>query len=55
MGAEVTVHEPTSPNKKADAEKLGAHKFVVTKDEEQLKSVQHYCLILYFEYARRRS
>ena len=41
MGAEVTVLS-TSPNKKADAEKLGAHKFVVTKDEEQVKTVQHY-------------
>jgi len=41
MGAEVTVLS-TSPNKKADAEKLGAHKFIVTKDEEQVKTVQHY-------------
>ncbi|HXB30615.1 MAG TPA: NAD(P)-dependent alcohol dehydrogenase [Puia sp.] len=41
MGAEVTVLS-TSPSKKADAEKLGAHKFVVTKDEEQVKTVQHY-------------
>ncbi len=41
MGAEVTVLS-TSPGKKADAEKLGAHKFIVTKDEEQVKTVQHY-------------
>jgi alcohol dehydrogenase (NADP+) len=40
MGAEVTVLS-TSPNKKEDAEKLGAHKFIVTKDEEQVKTVQH--------------
>ncbi|MBK0380575.1 NAD(P)-dependent alcohol dehydrogenase [Mucilaginibacter segetis] len=38
LGAEVTVLS-TSPNKKADAEKLGAHHFVVTKDEEQVKAV----------------
>src|SRR5207302_23283 len=31
MGAEVTVLS-TSPSKKADAQKLGAHDFVVTKD-----------------------
>jgi uncharacterized zinc-type alcohol dehydrogenase-like protein len=41
MGAEVTVLS-TSPNKEADAKELGAHKFVVTKDEEQLKSVTNY-------------
>jgi len=41
MGAEVTVLS-TSPNKEADAKALGAHKFVVTKDEEQLKSVANY-------------
>jgi len=41
MGAEVTVLS-TSPNKEADAKELGAHKFVVTKDAEQLKSVSNY-------------
>lgn len=38
FGAEVTVLS-TSPNKKEDALKLGAHNFIVTKDEEQVKSV----------------
>ena len=41
FGAEVTVLS-TSAGKEADAKKLGAHKFVVTKDEEQLKSVKGY-------------
>ncbi len=41
MGAEVTVLS-TSPSKEADAKKLGAHKFVVTKDEAQVQSVQGY-------------
>lgn len=41
MGAEVTVLS-TSPGKEADAKALGAHKFVVTKDAEQLKSVTNY-------------
>ena len=41
MGAEVTVLS-THASKQADALKLGAHKFVVTKDEEQAKSVQAY-------------
>lgn len=41
FGAEVTVLS-TSPEKEADAKKLGAHKFVVTKDAEQLKSVKGY-------------
>jgi uncharacterized zinc-type alcohol dehydrogenase-like protein len=41
MGAEVTVLS-TSPNKEADAKALGAHKFVVTKEEDQLKSVANY-------------
>lgn len=41
FGAEVTVLS-TSPEKGADAKKLGAHKFVVTKDAEQLKSVTGY-------------
>ncbi|RAK64552.1 NAD(P)-dependent alcohol dehydrogenase [Hymenobacter edaphi] len=39
FGAEVTVLS-TSPAKEADAKALGAHHFVVTKDEEQLKAVQ---------------
>jgi len=38
FGAEVTVLS-TSPGKKGDALKLGAHNFVITKDEEQVKSV----------------
>ncbi|MEP7142682.1 MAG: NAD(P)-dependent alcohol dehydrogenase [Ferruginibacter sp.] len=38
FGAEVTVLS-TSPGKKEDALKLGAHNFVVTTDEEQVKSV----------------
>jgi alcohol dehydrogenase (NADP+) len=38
FGAEVTVLS-TSPGKKADAMKLGAHNFVLTTDEEQLKTV----------------
>lgn len=41
FGAEVTVLS-TSPAKEADAKKLGAHKFIVTKDPEQLKSVTGY-------------
>ncbi|GAC1384020.1 MAG: NAD(P)-dependent alcohol dehydrogenase [Hymenobacter sp.] len=41
LGAEVTVLS-TSPNKEADAKELGAHKFVITKDAEQLKSVTNY-------------
>jgi uncharacterized zinc-type alcohol dehydrogenase-like protein len=39
FGAEVTVLS-TSPSKEQDAKDLGAHHFVVTKDEEQLKAVQ---------------
>jgi alcohol dehydrogenase (NADP+) len=38
FGAEVTVLS-TSPGKKSDAMKLGATNFVVTTDEEQVKSV----------------
>ena len=38
LGAEVTVLS-TSPSKKADAEKLGAHHFVVTSDPEQVKEI----------------
>ena len=41
FGAEVTVLS-TSPEKESDAKKLGAHKFIVTKDEAQLKSVTGY-------------
>jgi len=36
MGAEVTVLS-TSPSKEKDARALGAHKFLVTKDEEAVK------------------
>lgn len=36
MGADVTVLS-TSENKRADAIKLGAHQFVVTKDPDQMK------------------
>ena len=39
MGAEVTVLS-RSKSKQADAQKLGAHKFVLTTDEEQVKGVQ---------------
>jgi uncharacterized zinc-type alcohol dehydrogenase-like protein len=38
LGAEVTVLS-TSASKKVDAEKLGAHHFVVTSDPEQVKAV----------------
>ena len=41
MGAEVTVLS-TSPGKEADAKKLGAHRFVVTKDAAALKEVGSY-------------
>jgi alcohol dehydrogenase (NADP+) len=41
MGAEVTMLSHT-PSKEADAERLGAHKFVLTSDEEQVKSVTGY-------------
>jgi uncharacterized zinc-type alcohol dehydrogenase-like protein len=41
MGAEITVLS-TSPDKEADAKKLGAHKFVVTKDPEAFGAVQNY-------------
>ena len=39
FGAEVTMLS-SSPSKKEDARKLGAHKFVLTGDPEQLKAVQ---------------
>ena len=41
FGAEVTVLS-TSPSKEADAKRLGAHKFVCTKEEEPVKNVQGY-------------
>ena len=41
FGAEVTVLS-TSPNKREDAMKLGAHYFKLTTDEEQLKKLQGY-------------
>jgi uncharacterized zinc-type alcohol dehydrogenase-like protein len=41
MGAEVTVLS-TSPDKEKDAIQLGAHKFVVTKDEAALAAVKNY-------------
>ena len=41
MGAEVTVLS-TSANKEADAKELGAHKFVVTKDDAALATVKNY-------------
>jgi uncharacterized zinc-type alcohol dehydrogenase-like protein len=41
FGAEVTVLS-TSPDKEADAKKLGAHKFVVTKDAAQVNNVKSY-------------
>ena len=40
FGAEVTVLS-TSPEKEADAKKLGAHHFVVTKDPEQIKAARN--------------
>ncbi len=41
LGAEVTVLS-TSPEKEEDAKALGAHKFVVTKNPEQLSKVKGY-------------
>jgi alcohol dehydrogenase (NADP+) len=40
FGADVTVLS-TSPSKEADAKRLGAHNFVLTSDEEQVKNVQN--------------
>ncbi len=40
FGAEVTMLS-SSPSKKADAEKLGAHHFLLTSDEAQIKSAQN--------------
>ncbi len=39
FGAEVTMLS-SSPSKEADAKRLGAHKFILTKDPDQLKAVQ---------------
>jgi len=41
MGAEVTMLSH-SPSKEKDAKRLGAHKFVLTSDEEQTKKVTGY-------------
>jgi uncharacterized zinc-type alcohol dehydrogenase-like protein len=41
FGAEVTLLS-TSPSKEADAKKLGAHNFILTKDPEQVKKVSNY-------------
>lgn len=41
FGAEVTMLS-TSPNKEVDARRLGAHKFALTKDPEQLKGLAGY-------------
>jgi uncharacterized zinc-type alcohol dehydrogenase-like protein len=41
FGAEVTMLS-TSPKKEADARRLGAHKFALTKDPEQLKGLTNY-------------
>lgn len=41
MGAEVTVLSH-SPSKEKDAKRLGAHKFLLTSDKAQLKSVKNY-------------
>ena len=41
MGAEVTMLSHT-PSKETDAKRLGAHKFILTTDESQAKSVANY-------------
>jgi uncharacterized zinc-type alcohol dehydrogenase-like protein len=41
FGAEVTMLS-TSPEKEADAKRLGAHRFALTKDKEQLKDLTKY-------------
>ncbi len=41
FGAEVTMLS-TSPSKEEDAKRLGAHKFVLTSDAEQVKAVRGY-------------
>lgn len=46
LGAEVTVLS-TSPGKEADAKRLGAHQFIVTKDETQMHRIKkHFDFIL---------
>lgn len=40
FGAEVTVIS-TSPNKEEAAKELGAHHFLVSKDESRMKAAQH--------------
>ena len=41
FGAEVTMLSH-SPSKETDAKRLGAHKFLLTSDKEQVKSVSNY-------------
>jgi uncharacterized zinc-type alcohol dehydrogenase-like protein len=41
FGAEVTMLS-TSPQKEADAKRLGAHRFALTKDKDQLKELTKY-------------
>ena len=41
FGAEVTMLSH-SPSKEKDAKRLGAHKFVLTSDEQQVKAVANY-------------
>jgi len=41
FGAEVTMLS-TSPSKEADAKRLGAHKFVLTSNEESVNAVKGY-------------
>ena len=41
FGAEVTMLSH-SPSKEADAKRLGAHKFLLTSDKEQVKSIGNY-------------
>src|SRR6476620_135410 len=41
FGAEVTMLSHT-PSKAADAKRLGAHKFILTSDEVQVRSVKNY-------------
>jgi uncharacterized zinc-type alcohol dehydrogenase-like protein len=41
FGAEVTVLS-TSPNKEADAKRMGAHKFLVSKDDAAMKEFEGY-------------
>lgn len=45
FGAQVTVIS-TSPDKEADAKKLGAHQFIYSKDEEQMKKYKSYFNVL---------